>query len=109
MVCGYVADIDAWVREFHRTERALEIELFVTYYKDPALRDREWHLFTERGWMIRPLFVLENLYKLVAICAGLQATTNGSGYETLWSDLMIHGCLEYVCPWMEADHCVTEA
>ena len=106
MVCGYVSDIDAWIREFDRAKRALEINPYVTYYKDTALR--EWHLFAERGRMIRPLFVLENLYKLAAIFAGLQAATNGAGYETLWADLAIHGCIEYVCPGMEANLRVAE-
>jgi DNA-directed RNA polymerase beta subunit len=93
MIRGYVDSLEDWIDEFHRSRRDLEIDPQLTYYVDYESRD--WYLFADRGRMLRPLLVVRNLHKIGDIYRSSQPVS-------FFGDLFANGCLEYVCPGMEA-------
>ena len=87
---GYLRDVDQAVKQFIHLRRTLAIDYLATYYKNVKLR--EFRVMCELGRVVRPLLILENLYKVPEIVR--RSVT--SHQSSLMRELLIAGCLEYV-------------
>lgn len=87
---GWCTKIGVLVERFLAMRRCLAIDPFAGMYRDDTLR--EWRVYCDMGRMVRPLLVVSNLYKVPDIIARAAKGTS------IIPELMVNGCIEYVCP-----------
>jgi len=96
---GWCSDVVALNTLFLTGRRQMRFDLFVSRYQDDDLM--EWRVYCDIGRMVRPLLVVENLYKLPQL---LEVAVAG---QSILPTLLVNGCIEYVSPSEEKDLKVT--
>ena len=99
-ILGYTSEIQLWQQAFQALKTTSCLDIFVTTYTN--VECREWHCFADHGRLMRPLLVLENLFKVADILNQYKDLPN----EFLKSILISEGCIEYVDALRESNLCV---
>lgn len=90
---GWCVDPKSFVKKLRCLRRSLDIDPFVSIIEDRVLS--EIRIECDKGRMVRPLLVLENLNKLKCMSDNVSMV-----------DLLSNGCLEYVSAFEESNLCV---
>ena len=96
---GWCRDIDLLNSVFLQARRNMNFDPFVTRFQDDLLK--EWRVYCDIGRMVRPLLVMDNVYKIPQL---LQNCASGT---SVLPTLLANGCVEYVSPMEETTLRVT--
>ena len=93
---GFLTDITQAVTKLRSMKLSLDLDPFMTIEIQHDARQLRY--FCDRGRLVRPLLVVENLYKIPYLLR--------YGKAQMLLSLMSHGCIEYVSPEEERNMAV---